>query len=208
MRINVYTDGACSNNGKPTAKAGIGIYFGENDSRNYCSRISGRQTNNCAEIIAIIITADILSKELQAGYNINIYSDSMYAMRACTEYGAKLDALNWESKKPIPNLELVKRAYETFKQYDNVTFNYIAAHTGLMDEHSLGNEGADRWANMAIGLTNNKKTKPKNIYINLPYSEKDEGKRLGAKWDPKKKKWYIPFNSNNKQTILNRWPAL
>ena len=28
--INVYTDGACSNNGKPDARAGFGVYFGEN----------------------------------------------------------------------------------------------------------------------------------------------------------------------------------
>ena len=32
--IIVYTDGACSNNGLKNAKAGIGIYFSENDSRN------------------------------------------------------------------------------------------------------------------------------------------------------------------------------
>ena len=30
----VYTDGACSNNGRQNAKAGIGIYFKENDERN------------------------------------------------------------------------------------------------------------------------------------------------------------------------------
>jgi len=32
--INVYTDGACSNNGKSNAKAGYGVYFSENDRRN------------------------------------------------------------------------------------------------------------------------------------------------------------------------------
>ena len=31
--IIVFTDGACSNNGKPTAKAGIGVYFEENESK-------------------------------------------------------------------------------------------------------------------------------------------------------------------------------
>ena len=30
----VYTDGACSNNGKEIARCGIGIYLGENDIRN------------------------------------------------------------------------------------------------------------------------------------------------------------------------------
>lgn len=27
--VHVYTDGACENNGKPTAVAGLGVYFGE-----------------------------------------------------------------------------------------------------------------------------------------------------------------------------------
>ena len=30
----VYTDGACSNNGKPYARAGYGVYFGKDDPRN------------------------------------------------------------------------------------------------------------------------------------------------------------------------------
>ena len=32
--IRVFTDGACRNNGKQNAIAGIGVYFGENDIRN------------------------------------------------------------------------------------------------------------------------------------------------------------------------------
>ena len=30
------------------------------------------------------------------------------------------------------------------------------------------------------------------IYLECPFSEKDECKSLGGKWDPEKKKWYIP----------------
>ena len=29
-----------------------------------------------------------------------------------------------------------------------------------------------------------------SLYLNVPYSEKEEAKRLGAKWDPRVKKWY------------------
>jgi hypothetical protein len=28
--------------------------------------------------------------------------------------------------------------------------------------------------------------------LNVPYSEKDEAKSKGARWDPQKKKWYVP----------------
>ena len=56
----VYTDGACSNNGKRGALAGIGIFFGINDSRNVSKRIEGKQTNNMAELTAIIETYSII----------------------------------------------------------------------------------------------------------------------------------------------------
>ena len=72
--INVYTDGACSRNGQPNAKAGLGVYFGDDDYRNYGARIGGKQTNNRAEVMAILSAADILYREIQAGYKINIYS--------------------------------------------------------------------------------------------------------------------------------------
>ena len=29
------------------------------------------------------------------------------------------------------------------------------------------------------------------IYLELPYEQKEKGKKLGARWDPKKKKWYV-----------------
>ncbi|MCB0523820.1 MAG: conjugal transfer protein TraC [Rhodospirillales bacterium] len=32
------------------------------------------------------------------------------------------------------------------------------------------------------------------INLNVPYSEKDEAKGLGARWDAKEKTWYIPDN--------------
>ena len=29
------------------------------------------------------------------------------------------------------------------------------------------------------------------LLLNVPYAEKDEAKSLGAKWNPKLKKWYV-----------------
>ena len=208
METNVYTDGACSNNGRKGAKAGLGIYFGENDPRNCSERIGGKQTNNTAELKAIIKAAELLKREILAGFPVNIYTDSSYGIRCCTTYGEKLEKKNWKTKKPIPNRELVQQAYYTFKDKKNVNFHHIAAHTGKNDEHSLGNEGADKLANLAIGQTECQyANKPKKIYIKLPYEEKEVGKKLGTKWDPKKKKWYIMSNMDEtkKETILNLW---
>ncbi len=111
----VYTDGACSNNGKPYARAGYGVYFGKNDLRNVSECFNGPQTNNAAELLAIIKALTILCEEIILGNNIIVYSDSSYAIRCCTTYGAKCFKKNWinpnNKNRPIPNLEIVKLGF-------------------------------------------------------------------------------------------------
>ena len=195
MSLKVFTDGACSNNGKVTAKAGLGVYFGENDPRNVSKRIIGKQSNNTAELSAVIEVFSILKDEIQSNQEIAIYSDSTYTIRWCGEYGRKCERNGFKSQKSIPNLELGKELYLLCKENPNVKLEHIRAHTGLTDELSLGNEGADMMANLAIGLKScphaktNQNQKQK-YYLKIPYSEKEIGKKYGAKWDPKKKKWY------------------
>ena len=41
------------------------------------------------------------------------------------------------------------------------------------------------------------------IYLNCPYSEKDECKKRGGQWDPFKKKWYVPANVS--PALFSRW---
>lgn len=148
----IYTDGACVNNGRRNAMAGYGIYFGENDARNVSARILGdKQTNNVAELTAILKTYDIIENEVRSGKKIMIVSDSSYALKCVGDYGRRCFQEGW--KKDIPNKEFVRETYELYMKYcDNVHFMYIAAHTGENDEHSIGNENADKLANRAIGL--------------------------------------------------------
>ena len=149
--VKVFTDGACSNNGKVGAKAGIGIYFGDNDSRNVSKKIDGKQTNNTAELSAIIEVFHICRDDIENGKKIMIYSDSTYSIRCCGEYGEKCSKNGYRNKKGfVPNHELVKIAYELFRNNNNVEINYIKAHTGLSDELSKGNEGADMLANLSL----------------------------------------------------------
>ena len=210
--IYVYTDGGCINNGKPNAIAGVGVYFGENDPRNVSRRFKGKQTNNTAEINAMIDVTEILKKEIKENRQIYIYYDSDYAMKACTSYGRKLASNGWQDKKP--NLELVKKAYEAFKDKKNIIFKHVKAHTGRQDKHSLGNEGADRLASKAIGVGCSYKTKEqvKNrkysdniIFLNVKYENKDDAKKLGAKWNANKKKWYIMKDHKNYEILINKY---
>jgi hypothetical protein len=65
--IIVYTDGACSNNGRSNARAGFGVYFGKDDPRNVSEAYKGPQTNNVAELLAIIKALSILRQEIDNG---------------------------------------------------------------------------------------------------------------------------------------------
>ena len=146
----VYTDGACSNNGKKNALAGIGIFFGINDVRNLSQKIKGKQTNNIAELSAIIETYPIIENDIINGKKITIVTDSEYAIKCVSTYGEKCYKKNWNID--IPNKELVKIAYEYYKNNPNIQFMHIKAHTNNTDIHSFGNDNADKLANMAIGL--------------------------------------------------------
>lgn len=146
----VYTDGACSNNGRSNALAGIGIYFGENDVRNISKKIDGKQTNNTAELTAIIETYHKIKSDIDAEKCICIVSDSEYAIKCVTTYGEKCFKKNWQLD--IPNKELVKTAYELYNEEKKIKFMHIKAHTNNADNHSIGNKHADRLANYAIGL--------------------------------------------------------
>jgi ribonuclease HI len=144
----VYTDGACSNNGKKNASAGIGIFFGIGDIRNLSKKIEGKQTNNAAELSAIIETYYIIENDINK--IITIVTDSEYAIKCVSTYGEKCYIKNWNID--IPNKELVKTIYELYKDKPNIKFMHIRAHTNNKDVHSIGNSHADNLANIAINL--------------------------------------------------------
>ena len=211
--IKVFTDGACSMNGSVNAKAGIGVYFGKGDKRNISKRITGKQTNTTAELYAVIEVFSVLKNEIEQGGNVIVYTDSEYVIKCCTSYGEKCEKNNWKKKKgEIPNVELVKEAYSLYKKFDNVQLEWIRAHTNQTDELSIGNEGADKLANMSIGEEEcpynspiNQILKGKKVYLNVPFSKKDFGKSNGARWDQGKKKWYyIEGLQKEKKDILNK----
>ncbi len=47
------------------------------------------------------------------------------------------------------------------------------------------------------------------VYLNCPYSEKEDAKKLGAKWDKVKKKWYVFFDTyNTNKGAFEKWMYL
>jgi ribonuclease HI len=225
--VNIYIDGSCINNGSPNAIAGYGVYFKNDDKRNDYARVVGKQTNNTGELTAFIRAVEIMHDELTKtpppANKINIYTDSEYVIKCAGPYGDKLAKNEWKTStgKVPPNLTLIQRIQEIYRPYKKyINIHHIKAHTGLSDEHSMGNAEADRLANLAVGIvvsvavpdcldntliSNIKEAaKYEKHYINIKIEFKDSVKKLGAKWDLSCKKWYYEDNiaDANKKEIL------
>lgn len=82
--VDVYTDGACASNGRSDARAGIGVYWGDNHPLNVSEPVSGRATNNCGEIQAA--TRAIQQAEQHGVERITINTDSKFLIKSATEW--------------------------------------------------------------------------------------------------------------------------
>ncbi|KAK7203683.1 ribonuclease H-like domain-containing protein [Myxozyma melibiosi] len=83
--IVVYADGCCLRNGRPGARAGVGVYYGPNDSRNSGKPLDGAvQTNQRAELAAV--RQALVDNPSQP---MTICTDSQYAINCVTVWGAK-----------------------------------------------------------------------------------------------------------------------
>ncbi|KAH9957145.1 ribonuclease H-like domain-containing protein [Russula dissimulans] len=146
----VYTDGACSGNGQSGSIAGIGVWWGPNDARNFSERCPGRQTNNRAELIAIIRaleTTPINSVPLV------IKSDSEYAIKCFTDWLPTWRRSNFITSQgtPVKNVKLIMYMDALFavreRSGQDVRLKHVRGHAG-----EVGNEGADALAVHGVKL--------------------------------------------------------
>ena len=160
-RISVFCDGSSLNNNVVSKNkqriGGIGVFFGDTDSRNISEAITtDKITNQVAELLACIKALYILKNENYKGF-IYIYSDSMYVINCITSYCKKWEKNNWvkEDKTAIENLELIKELYKMVKEM-KVIFKHCKAHREAplnknSDEFKIwyGNQMADLLATNA-----------------------------------------------------------
>lgn len=186
----VYTDGACIHNGKRNARAGAGVYYGENDARNLSTPVEGAQTNNAAEATALLLACKQIATELVHDPTATyvIVSDSHYAIQYATHWGKKHERCGW--MKEVANKELLRELYKIASGLP-LTFLHVKAHTNRLDKHSLGNQQADILARKGISVGSGTHTHSHlKVFLNVPYEHKNKAKELGARWDSTVKKWY------------------
>ncbi|THH08974.1 hypothetical protein EW145_g2335 [Phellinidium pouzarii] len=146
----VYSDGACKGNGHVGCVAGIGVWWGHDDPRNIAERCPGSQTNNRAELIAIV---RVLEETPVSERTLVIKTDSTYSIKCITEWMPNWQRRGWKTAqgKPILNLGILRylSALRALRQVygQDVRFVYVRGHAGI-----VGNEGADGLANTGVLL--------------------------------------------------------
>lgn len=145
--INVWTDGSCTGNGTPTAKCGIGVYYGINDIRNVSvSLLHGRATNNRAELSAIIYALCTNN----GTDHVNVHTDSQYSIQCITEYSNRWKGNGWvtSSGKPVESADMIQYLLQLISSrlsYGGVTkFVHVRAHST-----NVNNNAADTLARIA-----------------------------------------------------------
>lgn len=146
----IYTDGACKNNGSVKAKSGIGVHFSHRNKININDIsekvITDKHTNNKAELKAILRALELCYNN-SINEKIIIYTDSDYSIKCITLWYPE-----WITQNRIENRKNIEILHEINNYYSklDVEFIHIRSHTGLKDEHSLGNEIADNLAQRCI----------------------------------------------------------
>ena len=150
MTFIICTDGACINNGKPDALAGVGVFFGKNDSRNISIPLEGKvQTNNRAELTAFIIALEhgiqYMMNQNDKNTQVLIQSDSSYCVNGFQSWifgWAQNDWMKRSDDQPVLNQDLWKQVWELKKNIvpilGTIQVEWVRGHNA----HE-GNEAAD-----------------------------------------------------------------
>jgi ribonuclease HI len=132
--IHVWTDGACSGNPGP---AGLGVVVvGDGTGQREISEYLGEATNNIAELTAILRGLESISDRTRP---VIVYSDSAYSIGLLSQ--------SWKAKK---NVELVRELREVCRQFSDLRFVKVLAHSGI-----ALNERVDQLAVSAISRRGN-----------------------------------------------------
>lgn len=143
--IQVFTDGACPNNGQLQARGGWAAILRNPEGRT--KEIAGplegdQQTNNRAELTALI-------KGLQAlkntGSVVEVVTDSTYVKNGCTSWLANWKKNDWRTtdRKPVANADLWQQLDQLLTEH-KVHFKWVRGHSGHPE-----NERADALAQRA-----------------------------------------------------------
>ncbi|PCH99452.1 MAG: ribonuclease HI [Alphaproteobacteria bacterium] len=139
MKVEIYTDGACSGNPGP---GGWGAILRYGDHEKELNGGAPDTTNNRMEMMAVIESLKALTKTCE----IDLYTDSTYVKDGVTKWMDGWKARGWKTaaKKPVKNKDLWEAIDSEIKRH-NVAWHWVKGHDGHPE-----NERADELARAGI----------------------------------------------------------
>lgn len=152
--MRVFTDGACSSNGRPGAKAGYAVWFPEHPTLSFSQRVPSTcpQTNQRAELSAIHRAILIVEEKGFHDEDIVIYTDSEYSMNCLTKWITGWVSRGWKTSAggDVLHRDLIEDASKRLAKCKSYRFVHVRAHTGAEDDLSRNNDIVDRMARGTI----------------------------------------------------------
>lgn len=142
----VYCDGCCYNNGNKCARAGIGVYWSQPKLPAISERLSGKQTNQRAELVAACRALEsALEHKLVA---IEVRTDSCYTINTVSNWVSKWKLNGWKTiiGEDVKNKEDIIRLDDLNSQLE-VKWTHVRGHS-----NEFGNEKADELAKAGASL--------------------------------------------------------
>ena len=155
--MRVFTDGACSHNGRPGAKAGYAVWFPDAKDLSESARVPAdqAQTNQRAELSAIHRAVVILDARGYHDEDIKIYTDSEYSMNCLTKWISGWVSRGWKTSAggDVLHRDLIQETSTLLSKFKSHRFIHVRAHTGNEDDLSKNNDIVDRMARSTIDDT-------------------------------------------------------
>lgn len=154
--LNIFTDGACSDNGRRGARGGFGVHVYAKPGFDLSVPLMKNepQTNNRAELRGIQAAIDLIEKyENQWSYDSYcIWTDSEYSINSLTKWAVGWRRNGWKKSDGglIQNIDLIKPIYEKLGRHSNIHLRYVRAHQQTSAFPYDGNNEADRLARQSI----------------------------------------------------------
>ena len=155
--MRVFTDGACSSNGKPNAKAGFAVWFPEMVELSMSMPVpEGQpQTNQRAELAAIHRAIVILEEKGFYDEDIVVYTDSEYSINCLTRWIIGWASRGWRTSagSPVLHRDLSEETSKRLAKCKSYRFVHVRSHTGGEDDIFRNNDVVDRMARATIDPT-------------------------------------------------------
>ena len=151
MKLEVFTDGACSRNGKSGASASYAYWFPDHKELSKAGKVPEEQsqTNNRGELLGILEGVKCAATNFPPSeVDLQIYTDSTYSRNCLTIWILGWIQRGWKTaeNKDVSNRDLIEDIVDRLSKFKSYTITYVRAHTGNDDYFSKQNGIVDALA--------------------------------------------------------------